>query len=178
MSQTLTEQEATDFRQKCVNFMEEHAAGQGRSLPGLDDQKAFLVNLKGLWNVLESARQRGIERVVHIGSCMTVHPKGIFFSAEIRSTEGDLYGICKRLQEEMCRQFHDASGMKTIVLRPDYIVDSRLGIGRHREELKGKYRGLFSYRFSDYRIVYEIKKKQLVIYILRIRHRKNIYNGL
>ena len=40
----------------------------------------------------------------------------------------------------MCRQFHDAFGMKTIVLRPDYIVDSRLGIGRHREELKGKYR--------------------------------------
>jgi nucleoside-diphosphate-sugar epimerase len=58
------------------------------------DQKAFLVNLKGLWNVLESARQRGIERVVHIGSCMTVHPKGIFFSAETRSTEGSLYGIC------------------------------------------------------------------------------------
>ena len=46
------------------------------------------------------------------------------------------------------------------------------------KELKGKYRGLFSYRFSDYRIVYEIKKKQLVILILRIRHRKNVYNGL
>ena len=46
------------------------------------------------------------------------------------------------------------------------------------KELKGKYRGLFSYRFSDYWIVYEIKKKQLVIYILRIRHRKNVYNGL
>lgn len=99
------------------------------------DPRPFLVNLKGLWNVLEAARRESIERVVHVGSCMTIHPRGLFFDADVRSTEGDLYGICKRLQEEMCRQFHDAFGMSTIVLRPDYIVDSRLGIGRHREQL-------------------------------------------
>ena len=110
------------------------------TVPVEDDVKSFLVNLKGLWNVLESAHRRGIERVVHIGSCMTVHPKGIFFSADTRSIEVSQYGICKRLQEEMCRQFHDAFGMKTIVLRPDYIVDSRVGIGRNREALKGHYR--------------------------------------
>lgn len=46
------------------------------------------------------------------------------------------------------------------------------------KQLKGKYKGLFSYRFSDFRIVYEIKKQQLVIIILRIRHRTNVYDGL
>ena len=100
-----------------------------------NDVRPFLINLKGLWNVLESARRLGVEKVVHVGSCMTIHPKGKFFSSEERSIEGDLYGICKRLQEEMCRQFHDAHGMKTIVLRADYIVDSRLGIGKYREKL-------------------------------------------
>ncbi|MBN1445519.1 MAG: NAD(P)-dependent oxidoreductase [Candidatus Omnitrophica bacterium] len=100
-----------------------------------NDTRSFLTNLKGLWNVLESARRHSIMKVVHVGSCMTVHPKGLFFDEDVRSIEGDLYGICKRLQEEMCRQFHDAHGMKTVVLRPDYIVDSRLGIGRHREKL-------------------------------------------
>ena len=99
------------------------------------DPLPFLVNLKGLWNVLEAARRHQVGSVVHVGSCMTIHPKGLFFAADVRSIEGDLYGICKRLQEEMCRQFHDAHGMRTIVLRPDYIVDSRLGIGRHREKL-------------------------------------------
>jgi nucleoside-diphosphate-sugar epimerase len=102
---------------------------------GVDDVKPWLINLKGLWNVLESARQRGIRRVVHVGSCATVHPKGVFFTSDVRSQEGDVYGICKRLQEEMCRQFHDAFGLHVIVLRPDYIVDSRLGIGRFRETL-------------------------------------------
>ena len=35
----------------------------------------------------------------------------------------------------MCRQFYDAYRLRVIVLRPDYIVDSRLGVGRHREKL-------------------------------------------
>ncbi len=46
------------------------------------------------------------------------------------------------------------------------------------KKLAGKYSGLFSYRFSDYRIVYEILQKRLVVVILRIRHRKNVYDGL
>ena len=100
-----------------------------------DDAKPFLVNFKGLYNVLESARQRGIRRVVHIGSCQTVHPNRTFFTADIRRPDGSRYAVCKRLQEEMCRQFHEAFDLSIIVLRPDYIVDSRLGIGRHREAL-------------------------------------------
>lgn len=46
------------------------------------------------------------------------------------------------------------------------------------KQLKGKYSGLFSYRFSDYRIVYEIVQQKLLVVILRIRHRKNVYDGL
>jgi nucleoside-diphosphate-sugar epimerase len=102
---------------------------------GVEDEKPFLVNLKGLWNVLESARQRGLKRVVHVGSCQTVHPRNLFFSSEVRRPDASLYAISKRLQEEMCRQFHEGYGLSIIVLRPDAIVDSRLGIGRHRERL-------------------------------------------
>lgn len=46
------------------------------------------------------------------------------------------------------------------------------------KKLKGKYAGLFSYRFSDYRIIYEIRQKKLLIVVLRIRHRRNVYDGL
>jgi len=46
------------------------------------------------------------------------------------------------------------------------------------KKLKGKYAGLLSYRFSDYRIIYEIRQHQLPVVILRIRHRKNVYDGL
>ena len=100
-----------------------------------NDPKPFLVNLKGLWNVLESARQRGIRRVVHMGSCQAVHPRGVFFSADVRRPDGSLYAVCKRLQEEMCRQVHEAHGLSIIVLRPASIVDSRLGIDMRRQPL-------------------------------------------
>ena len=73
-----------------------------------NDDKPFLINLKGLWNVLQAAQEQGVRKVVHIGSCQTVHPEGIFFSSEVRRPDGSLYAVCKRLQEEMCRQFHEA----------------------------------------------------------------------
>ncbi len=115
-----------------------HAAAYMGDVPGsygVDDEKPFRINLKGLWNVLEVAHQREIGRVVHVGSCQTVHPQGVFFSADVRRPDGGLYAVSKRLQEEMCRQYHEAFAMSIIVLRPDYIVDSRIGLGRHREKL-------------------------------------------
>lgn len=102
---------------------------------GDDDPLPWQINLKGLWNTLEGARRSGIKRIVHIGSCETVHPQGHFFSAEQRRPGGGIYPITKRLQEEMCRSFWDAHGLPNVVLRPDYIVDSRIGLGRFREKL-------------------------------------------
>ena len=102
---------------------------------GVDDSLPFTVNLKGLWNVLESARQRGLRRVVHVGSCHVVHPQGMFFSSEVRRPDGSLYAVTKRLQEEMCRQFHEAFGMSIVVLRPSSVIDSRLGTGKYGAEL-------------------------------------------
>ncbi|HTE21309.1 MAG TPA: NAD(P)-dependent oxidoreductase [Armatimonadota bacterium] len=100
-----------------------------------DDPLPWMINLKGLWNVLEAARRREIRHVVHVGSRETVHPLGVFFDASIRRPGGGVYPLTKRLQEEMCRSFHDAHGMRILVLCPDYIVDSRLGLGRFREKL-------------------------------------------
>ncbi|MBN2442293.1 MAG: type II toxin-antitoxin system RelE/ParE family toxin [Spirochaetales bacterium] len=45
-------------------------------------------------------------------------------------------------------------------------------------ELKGKYKGLYSYRFADYRIIYQINDDEIEILILRIRHRKDVYDGI
>ena len=94
-----------------------------------NDDSPFLVNVKGMWNVLESAREHGIQRVVHVGSCQTAHPKGIFFSAEVRRPDATSYAVSKRLQEEMCRQFHGAYGINIAVLRAGGILDAKLGLG-------------------------------------------------
>ena len=105
--------------------------------PVENNQNPFLINVKGMWNILESARRRKLRRVVQMSSCVVQHPDGIFLSSEVRSKEGDLYGITKRLQEEVCRQYHDAHGLRIIVLRPCSIGDSRLGISRDGSPARG-----------------------------------------
>ena len=102
----------------------------GGEKPPEEDEKPFLVNVKGLWNVLESARQRELVRVVHMGSCQVEHPDGIFFSADIRRPDASLYAVGKRLQEELCRQYHDAYAQRIIVFRPASIIDTRSNTGR------------------------------------------------
>ena len=97
----------------------------------------FLINVKGMWNILESARRQNLRRVVQMSSCVVQHPDGIFLSSDVRSKEGNLYGITKRLQEEVCRQYHDAHGLRIIVFRPCSIGDSRLGISRGGTPARG-----------------------------------------
>ncbi|MDP7633856.1 MAG: NAD(P)-dependent oxidoreductase [Candidatus Latescibacteria bacterium] len=102
---------------------------------GAGSDGPWLVNLKGLWNVLDVAREREIRRVVHIGSCQVQHPDGIFFDADVRRPDGSAYAVSKRLQEEMCRQFHDAFDMSIVVLRPCSINDSQLGLSKYGKPL-------------------------------------------
>ena len=68
---------------------------------------------------------------------------------------------------------------KKILKKAFDIIENRLaGDPLQGKPLKGVYKGLFSFRFSDYRIIYEVREKELVIVILRIRHRKDVYDGL
>jgi len=43
------------------------------------------------------------------------------------------------------------------------------------EPLSYEYQGLYRYRFSDYRVVYEVKENELIVLILKVGHRREIY---
>lgn len=48
--------------------------------------------------------------------------------------------------------------------------------GKHKM-LTGRFTGLYSYRFSDYRTIYSIIDTELTILVLRIGHRKSVYKN-
>jgi mRNA interferase RelE/StbE len=56
-------------------------------------------------------------------------------------------------------------------------------INRLREEpnaggvLKGEFAGLRRLRIGDYRLIYEVIDDQLVVLVVRIGHRKNVYRS-
>ena len=43
------------------------------------------------------------------------------------------------------------------------------------ERLLYKYKGLYRYRFEDYRVIYEIVKSELIITVLKAGHRREVY---
>ena len=43
------------------------------------------------------------------------------------------------------------------------------------EPLTHDWKGYYRYRFSNYRIIYEIKEKELVILIVKVGHRREVY---
>ena len=43
--------------------------------------------------------------------------------------------------------------------------------------LQGEWKGAYSYRLSDYRIIYKINKSSILVIVLKIGHRKDIYRG-
>ena len=42
--------------------------------------------------------------------------------------------------------------------------------------LTGNLTGLWKLRIGDYRAIYEIKDSELIIHVLRLDHRKRVYN--
>ncbi len=43
------------------------------------------------------------------------------------------------------------------------------------KKLEGEYAGLWSYRLWPYRILYEIKKREVTVLIVKIGHRQGVY---
>lgn len=56
-------------------------------------------------------------------------------------------------------------------------VDQLAENPRKGDPLKGQFKGLWRLRVGSYRIIYSIKDDQLTILILRIGHRKNVYEA-
>lgn len=43
--------------------------------------------------------------------------------------------------------------------------------------LTGQWGGLYSYRVGDYRVIYELHQQDIVIVIVRVGHRKDVYES-
>lgn len=54
----------------------------------------------------------------------------------------------------------------------NYLPEDPLSLGK---PLKGIFKGLYRYRFGDYRVIYSIDRKENTILILRVGKRKDIY---
>ena len=105
-----------------------HAAG-GQQPDASDCGQRFIThNVTGNWNMLEAARDAGIERVVTFSS---VNAFGVFRGEAVPDylpIDDDhpirpptAYGMAKRLIEELCRCYTVTKGVATVCFRPPAV---------------------------------------------------------
>ncbi len=68
----------------------------------------------------------------------------------------------------------DKSTAKKILARVEtYLAKDPRGLGK---PLKGDFQGYWRYRWGDYRVIYKISEAEILIIVLRISHRKEVYD--
>jgi len=68
----------------------------------------------------------------------------------------------------------DKTTVKKILYRIEtYLVQDPKELGK---PLKGDLQGYWRYRWGDYRVIYKISEREILILILRISNRKDVYS--
>jgi mRNA interferase RelE/StbE len=66
-----------------------------------------------------------------------------------------------------------ATAKKIVNKVSKFLARDPIALGK---PLSGRLGGLMRYRFGDYRVIFEVNKMVVQILVLRIGHRKNIYD--
>ena len=53
-----------------------------------------------------------------------------------------------------------------------YVAKDPTGLGK---ALKGDFAGYWRYRWGDYRVIYRIAEREILVIVLHIAHRKDVY---
>lgn len=68
----------------------------------------------------------------------------------------------------------DKSTVKKILTRIEtYLAQDPKELGK---PLKGEFQGYWRYRWGDYRVIYKISEREILILVLRISNRKEVYS--
>ena len=74
--------------------------------------------------------------------------------------------------EEDLRKLDKATVRKILSRIETYLVRDPKELGK---PLTGDFQGYWRYRWGDYRVIYRIAEREILITVLRISHRKDVY---
>ncbi|SFV58998.1 RelE/StbE replicon stabilization toxin [hydrothermal vent metagenome] len=69
----------------------------------------------------------------------------------------------------------DTVAQKTIKEKLLLLVENPEILKNNIKALKGEYKGKFRLRVHQYRIIFQVKDEELIIIVVRIGHRKEVY---
>jgi len=75
--------------------------------------------------------------------------------------------------EEDLKKLDKAIVRKILTRIETYLACDPKELGK---PLKGEFQGYWRYRWGDYRVIYKISEREILITILRISNRKDVYS--
>lgn len=69
----------------------------------------------------------------------------------------------------------DSVAQKSIKEKLILLVENPEILKNNIKALKGEYRGKFRLRINQYRVVFQVKDEELIIIVIRVGHRKEVY---
>ena len=69
----------------------------------------------------------------------------------------------------------DIVAQKTIKEKLLLLVTNPDVLKNNIKALKGEYKGKFRLRINQYRVVFQVKDEELIIIVVRVGHRKEVY---
>ena len=75
--------------------------------------------------------------------------------------------------EEDLRKLDKSAAKKILTRIETYLTRDPKELGK---PLKGDFQGYWRYRWGNYRVIYKVSEQEILILILRIGHRKDIYD--
>ena len=75
--------------------------------------------------------------------------------------------------EEDLKKLDKSTAKKILIRIETYLVTNPKTLGK---PLKGEFQGYWRYRWGDYRVIYKISEREVLILVLRISNRKDVYD--
>lgn len=116
------------------------AALHGAAWQAAGDHALFQINVTGTHNILEGARMAGVRRVVFTSSINAtgrapMPPPYLPIDEDLPREPMDLYGLSKKLGEQMCLYAAQRYGLSIICLRPGWIAPEDAPLDRQLTKL-------------------------------------------
>jgi mRNA interferase RelE/StbE len=75
--------------------------------------------------------------------------------------------------EEDLKKLDKSIARKILNRIENYLAQDPKELGK---PLKGEFQGYWRYRWGDYRVIYKISEREILIIVLRISNRKDVYS--
>ena len=110
-----------------------HLAAEARIQPAIKDPcKAAATNVVGTCNVLQAARENGVDRVIYSSTSSAYGRNPSPLTEDMPNDCLNPYSVTKVAGEDLCRMYHNLYGMRVVTLR-------YFNVYGERQPLKGQY---------------------------------------